>query len=137
MFIITATADWWKGVSRTVKLVSYVGVVSGAIVASAQAWPILEPYWYAHRGYVRQYDDAHANAIIKRLIQVQLDRDNDQRQRLLDEAAKREIELQSDQAKQLPQYRDLVQSRVDRIKSELNTLDEQDKSLFREQKAIK
>jgi hypothetical protein len=51
---------------------------------------------------------------------------------LLDEAAKREIELQSEQAKQLPQYRALVQDRVDRVKSELKGLDDEDKSLFKQ-----
>jgi len=135
--LITATANYWRKLSRTVKIISYIGVISGAVVSTATAWPYVEPYWYAHRGYVRQYDDAHITALIKRLIEVQLVQDRDRRQQLLDEAAKRELELQSDQAKQLPQYRALVQDRVDRVKSELKTLEEQDNSLFNEKKAIK
>ena len=61
----------------------------------------------------------------------------DHRQRLLDEEKKRELELADPTVKATPNYEALVQQRVDRIKSELNTLDEQDKSLFNEQKTTK
>jgi hypothetical protein len=135
--ILSGAVSWWRGVSRAAKIVSYVGVAAGALVAVAQAAPYVEPYWYAHRGYVRAYDDAHLSAVVKRVIQIQLNQDRERRQQLLDEAAKRELELQSDQAKQLPQYHALVQERVDRVKSELKALDEQDQSLFSEQKLAK
>ena len=46
------------------------------------------------------------------------------------------LDLQSETAKQLPEYRALVQERVNRISEELKTLDEQDNSLFKEQKAL-
>ena len=128
---------WWHRVSFTVKIIGFVGVVSAAVVSVAQAWPFIEPYMYAHRGYVRYYDDSHTHLVLARLIKIQLVQDRERRQQLLDEASKRELELQSDQAKQLPQYHALVQERVDRIKSEIKTLDEQDESLFKEQKDIK
>ena len=46
------------------------------------------------------------------------------------------ISTQSETAKQLPEYRALVQERVNRISEELKTLDEQNNSLFKEQKAL-
>lgn len=134
---LTATANWWRSLSRAVKVISYVGVACGALVSAAKAIPIIEPYWYAHRGYVRAYEDEHARGIISRLIEIQLVQDRERRQHLLDEVAKRSIELQSELAKQAPEYRAMVQDRVNRISEELKTLDEQDNSLFKEQKAIK
>jgi hypothetical protein len=143
MSLISGTVDIWKNLSVTVKVIGAIGVVTGAIYSSAQAWPTIEPYWYAHRGYVRYYDDQHIAGILTRVVEVrlaqvgiQLAQNDERRQRLIDESAKRELELQSDQAKQLPQYRSLVQERVDRIKSELKTLEEQDNNLFKEQKAL-
>jgi hypothetical protein len=136
MTILSATADWWHNLSRTVKIVGYVGVTSGAIVSAAQAWPLVEPYWYAHRGYVRSYDGSQVVPLLKRIIEVQLVQDRERRQQLLDEVAKRSLELQSDLAKQAPEYKALVQERVNRISEELKTLDEQDNSLFNEKKAI-
>lgn len=35
------------------KLVGMIGVTAGAIVSAAAAWPLIEPYLAAHRGYVR------------------------------------------------------------------------------------
>ena len=136
MMIVTGTVNWVRGLSRSVKVAGGVGAIAGAIYSVSQAAPVIEPYWYAHRGYVRYYDDAHVTEIIKRLNHVQLVQNKERRQLLIDEAAKRDIELQGETAKQAPQYRALVQDRVDRIKEELKTLEEQDNSLFKEQKAI-
>jgi hypothetical protein len=137
MISLTAAANWWKSLSRTVRVIGYAGVVSGAVVSVAKAWPIVEPYWIAHRDFVRSYDTRQYAPIIKRLIEVQLVQDRERRQQLLDEAGKRAIELQSDLAKQAPEYKALVQERVNRISEELKTLEEQDNSLFNEKKAIK
>jgi hypothetical protein len=123
---------WWRSLSRTVKVIGWGGIVCAAIVSFAQAAPYIEPYFYAHRGYVRAYDANQIKPIKEILTRIQLAQNRDRRQQLLDEAAKREIELQSEQAKQLPQYRALVQDRVDRVKSELKGLDDEDKSLFKQ-----
>ena len=130
MMILTEAADYWRSLSRTVKVIGYFGVVSAAIVSGAQAVPYIEPYWYAHRGYVRYYDHDQLAPILKRLAQVQLQQDSDRRERLLDEAKKRELELQDPTVKATPAYEALVQDRVERIKSELDKLDKDDKSLF-------
>ena len=123
------TSLWGTGIRKTVtSLCVAVSAITGAIVGVAKAAPIVEPWWIAHRGYVRDREAP----LLDRIIEVQLNQNADKRQRLLDEVPKRELELQSEQAQKLPQYRALVQSRVDRVKSELKTLDEQDKSLFNE-----
>ena len=121
----------WKGIAAAVGI---IGVSAGAIYSTAEAWPYVEPLLAAHRGYVRAYDIEQMKPFVERLIRVQVAQNRDRRQTLLDEAAKREIELQGDQAKQLPQYRALIQERVNRISEELKTLDEQDNSLFKEEK---
>ena len=131
MFIITPAAEWWRGLSRTVKIIGYVGVVMGAITATATAWPTIEPWLAATRGYVR---DSHA-PLLGRIIVVQLKQNHNERERLLEEVKKRELELQSDQAKATPQYQALVKDRVERIKARINALDKDDNNLFNEQKS--
>ena len=132
MITVTATINAWRALPRAIKLIGYAGVVCGTIASAAKAYPTIEPYFLAHRGYVRATEDG----IIARVILVQLYQDKDRRQTLLDEAAKRSLDLQSETAKQLPEYRALVQERVNRISEELKTLDEQNNSLFKEQKAL-
>ena len=43
---------WLKGLSRVAKLCGGVGLVTGAIMGIAGAWPIVEWLVPAHRGYV-------------------------------------------------------------------------------------
>lgn len=43
------------------KLVGIIGVTAGAIVSAAAAWPLIEPYLVAHRGYVRHVSDSVSN----------------------------------------------------------------------------
>jgi len=128
--LLTRVGHAWSRTPEFVKWIGYGGTIFGAIFAFSQAVPVAEPLFPAHRAYVREV----AEPVLQRVIVVQLAQNDDRHQRLIDEAAKRELELQSDQAKQLPQYRVLVQGRVDRIKSELKTIDEQNNSLFKEQK---
>ena len=130
MYLLTGVANWYGGLSRLTKIATAIGAVLGAVAAFAQAAPVIEPYWYAHRGYVRSYSAPASDHAA--LIKVQQRQNYDRRSHLLDEAQKRELELQSEQAKQLPQYHDLVQQRVDRIKEELKRLDDEDQSLFKE-----
>ncbi len=133
MTILSATSNWWHGLPRAVKVVGYVGVVAGAVVSGAQAVPVVEPYWYAHRGYVRAYSAPASDHAW--LIKIQIKQDRDERQQLIDEAGKRALELQSNLAKQAPEYRALVQDRVNRVSEKLKQMEEDDNNLFREQKA--
>jgi hypothetical protein len=105
------------------------------VVTGTAALQIIEPVMPAHRGYVRATEDQIRQQLAARLIVAQLDINRERRSRLLDEAKQRELELQSDQAKATPQYRAIVQDRVNRIKEELDGLSASDKSLFDEQKA--
>jgi hypothetical protein len=130
MFIFTATASWYGRLSRAVKIIGWFGVISAAIVSCATALPIMEPYWFAHRGYVRTYSAPASDHAA--LVRIQLRQNKDERQQLIDEVPKRELELQSDQAKQLPEYRALVQDRVDRVKARLKEIEADDNNLFKE-----
>ena len=131
MPILTATVNYWRGLSRLTKIAGAVAALSGAVVSGAAAWPLVEPYLASTRGYVRSYSAPLSDHAV--LVQVQLLLDRSRRQELLDEAAKRALDLQGEQAKQLPEYRALLQDRVNRISEELKTLEEKDGSLFKEQ----
>ena len=128
MLVVTATADWWRKLSRTVKIIGAIGVTTGTIVSTAAAWPIIEPYWVAQRDYVID----HSTPLLRRVIEIELKANDARRDGLLKEAPVRELELQSDQAKQAPQYRALVQDRLKNIKHELDAIDDQDKKLLKE-----
>ena len=130
MIILSGAANLYRRASLTVKLIGWVGIVSGAIVGVAQAWPFVEPYWYAHRGWVRTYDASELAPWQQRIIKIQVQQDADRRERLLDEVQKRETQLQDPSVKATPEYEALVKQRVERVKSELKELDDQDKSLF-------
>lgn len=43
-----------------------------SFAAAAAAWPTIEPFMYAHRGYVRQYAQFEANRIAKSLEPTRL-----------------------------------------------------------------
>jgi hypothetical protein len=124
---------WFHRLSFTVKIIGFIGVVATALVSVAQAWPYVEPYVYAHRGYVRYYDDEHMHQMLQRVIKVQIEQNRERRQHLLDEVKQRESELQSDPAGQFPQYKAMLQERVDWMKSNLKKLDQEDEALFKEQ----
>jgi hypothetical protein len=128
MIVLTPVADWYRGLSRVVKLIGYVGVVSGTITATALAWPRVEPYWIAHRGYVLD----HEHPLLSRIIEIELKSNDARRERLLNEAPQRELDLQSPQAQQAPQYKALIQDRLRNIKQELYTIDQQNEKLLKE-----
>jgi hypothetical protein len=120
--------NWWHNLSRTVKIIGAIGVTTGTIVSTAAAWPIIEPYWVAQRYYVLD----HNTPLLRRVIEIELKANDARRDRLLKEAPVRELELQSEQSKQTPQYRALVQDRLKNIKHELDAIDDQDKKLLKE-----
>jgi hypothetical protein len=128
MIVVTAAADWWRSLSRTVKLISYVSVVSGAITATATAWPHIEPYWVVQRYYLHE----HSTPLLNRIIDIEYNANESRRERLLKEAPVRELELQSPQAQQAPQYKSLVEDRLKNIKKELIVIDKQNEKLLKE-----
>ena len=128
MIVITPVAVWYRSLSRVVKLIGYVGVVSGTITATAVAWPRIEPYWVAHRAYVLE----HESPLLHRIIEIELKSNDARRERLLNEAPQRELDLQSPQAQQAPQYKALIEDRLRNIKQELNVIDKQNEQLLKE-----
>lgn len=128
MQIVTATTAWWRELPRIAKIAGYIGAISGAIVTTAAAWPVVEFIIPAHRGYVLE----QRAPLLHRVIDIEMRSNSARRERLLDEFPKRELELHGEQAKQTPQYRDLIQQRLNKIKSELDAIDEQNKKLLRE-----
>lgn len=45
---------WGSTGAKVLTTVTTVAALAGAITASAAAWPLVEPYLFAHRGYVLQ-----------------------------------------------------------------------------------
>lgn len=47
------TPEIWSHLLRLGKIAGVVGAITAAIIGVATAWPLIEPYVAAHRGYVR------------------------------------------------------------------------------------
>ena len=117
-----------RRIKRILWVSAAVATLSGGLVGGVKAWPLLEPWVFAHRGYVREA----GSPLLQRLIKVQLKQTEDDRRKLLRDAQRLELELQSDQSKATPQYHALVQKEIERVKNDLKDNDEQQKSLFNE-----
>lgn len=120
---------WGTWRRKVITVAGLVTAVTSAIIGVAKAAPIIEPWWYASRGYVRE--DIHG-PLLNRIIQVQLNQNDARKRRLLSDVKGYEIEMQSEAAKQAPQYRSLIQQQLERTKHEIDNLDEENKSLFHE-----
>jgi hypothetical protein len=125
---------WFFGLNKVAKIATYVGAILTVIVTGASAWGIVEPIMPAHRGYVRSTEGDAITPVMARLIVAQLDIDREKRERLLRESKDRELELTSPDASNTPQYKALLQERLDAIKGQLQQLDDDDKNLTTEQR---
>lgn len=127
----TAKLKAWamKRLSRILWVSGAVATLSAGLVGGVKAWPIIEPLWYSSHGWVRS--EVH-EPLLQRVIKIQLKQSDDERKKLLRDAQKYELELQSDQAKATPQYHALVQKEIERVKNELDENDAKQKSLFNE-----
>jgi len=115
---------------RLTRILWISGVVTGlsaGVVGAAKAWPIIEPWWYADRNYVRFYSSPRADHI--KIIEIQLRYNEKERSGLISEAGKLELDLQSPATQATPQYRALVQQRIDQIKRELEIINNENKNL--------
>lgn len=142
---------WYRNMNRYVKWAGWLSVFFGLIVSGYSAGAILEPGLPAHRGYARYTASAvetdllaktqkreaalaAENASLRtRVIVAQLDVNKERRERLLQGIKERELEIQSPQAAATPGYQALIKERVERAKKEIDKLDTDDKSLFKEQ----
>lgn len=59
--------DFWKSIPKVGRIAGVVTAVSGAIVGTAQAWPYIEPFIVAHRGYVTHRVDSKAETFDRSL----------------------------------------------------------------------
>ena len=129
--------------------------VGGFMIAGAgflQAYP--ERGYIAHRGYVldkeaelakqeeakrvelsKQEADHHKEVLL-RVNKMELAQNDTRQLRLTNQVKDYETELQSPSAQQLPQYKALVQDRIDRASHELKQIDEENKSLFDEKQKL-
>jgi hypothetical protein len=123
---------WGTYRRKVITVCGLIAAVTGAIVGVAKAAPIVEPWWYASRGYVRS--DIH-HPLLARVIEIELKQVDSERKRLLRDVQKNELELQSDQAKSTPQYHKLIQKEIERTKNDLDENDAKQKSLFNEKVA--
>lgn len=114
-----------KRLTRILWVSGVVAGVSGAIVGGAKAWPIIEPIWYTSHGYLREY---HTPDHIK-LLEIQLRYNEKERAGLIEETGKLELDLQSPSNRNAPQYRALIQQRIDQIKQELDGINQENKNL--------
>lgn len=120
---------WGTWRRKIITVAGLVTAVTSAIIGVAKAAPIIEPWWYASRGYVRE--DIH-RPLLNRIIQIQLSQNDARKRRLLSDVKGYELEMQSEAAKQAPQYRALIQQQVERTKNEIDSIDADNKNLFNE-----
>ena len=113
----------WRNYAKTRNWVLGAGS-SLLIIVGVGAWaaPYAEAITPVTHSYAR-------SEIIPRIITAQLDANAERRERLLSESKGRELELQSPGATVTPQYRALVQDRLDANKKALEELDKKDKAL--------
>ena len=131
MFLIDSTQQGWRRFKRLGAVAGIVGAVAGAVVAVAKAVPVVEPWWYADRGYVRGAVKESFTPIDTRLILVEMRQNDARRERLLIEAGRYELESHSSTAQSTPQYRALIQIQIDRIKRELEVIEQDNQRLNR------
>jgi hypothetical protein len=127
----------WRRTPEFVKWIGYGGTVFGFIIVTSQVAPIIEPYIVAHRAYARSVSRDDVTPLLRRLIKVQLAQNDTIRKRALKSVKDYELELQSDQAVKTPQYRKLIQEGIERAKSDLKDIDDDNTNLFKEQKEKK
>ena len=117
-----------KRLTRILWVAGVIAGLSAGIVGAAKALPILEPWWFAHCGYVRE----SSGPLLNRIIDVQLAQNDSHSERLVQRQKQYELELQSPQVQQLPQYKKVLQDQVERVNNELKTIEEKNKSLLNE-----
>lgn len=126
--------EWWKQAPGQVKFLMITlssFVVSFAAVAAA--WPSVEPFVYAHRGYVREYVQLETNKLTKTfephrlgLIDVQLSIARSRRAAINDRILTLEIEVtKSDSPEEVVKRR----AQIERLREEREELDVDIKAL--------
>ena len=108
---------WFKQLSGTAKIASSVGAVSGAIVATAAAWPHVESVAPAHRGYVVE----KVGDVRSVTNELQKWRFEDAKAKLSADSANWNIQLQREKD---PNTRALIQQNIERIDREKQAVED-------------
>ena len=112
------TILWGTRTAKTVTLVGgSIAAVFGAITAAHTAWPFVDPYVPAHRGYVvEKVGDVQTTT--NELLRWKFE---DTRSRLQSEYDGWTIQLQKEQE---PQTRSLIESRIKQLDKDKKQIDE-------------
>lgn len=102
--------NWWP-LSHAGKVSAVVVGILGGIVTVATAWPLIEPYMAATRGYTR----AQIGGVQPTVTELMVWRLTDGRDKARSEAADWTIKLQKETD---PQTRAMMQSRIDQLTQE-------------------
>ena len=117
--------------SRYTKTRNWLIGTASAVVTLGAAATFVAPYAEAVTPVTHSY---YRTVVRPRITIIQLDINQTHRERLIEETKTRELELQSPSANSAPQYKGLVQDRLNKMKSDLKDLDQSDKDLYDEQK---
>lgn len=98
--------EWWKRLSHIGKFAGIVAAITGAIVGVAAAWPLVEPYVFAHRGYVLEKVGG-VQATANELLMWKFE---DNRDRAKADVEDKKILLQKEND---PQIKELIQKNID------------------------
>lgn len=125
--------ELWSRLLRLGKIAGVVGAIFGAIASGAIAWPHIEPWLAAHRGYVREVSAAVSTELkeaqdkgYSALRDLQVETANGKLDQTEDNIAKWNVELNKaadDQAKQL------IQGQIRKLDATRDGLKEQIKTL--------
>lgn len=114
--------EWWKRMSHFGKVCGIIAAASGALVGAVKAYPLIEPYLLAHRGYVME----HVGGVQTNVNDLLVWRFEDAKNKARSEQADWTIKLQKEQD---PQTRGMIQRRIEHLGEEQHTLDERIKKL--------
>lgn len=109
--------SWLRHLSIAGKVGGAVGAIMGAVVGIAAAWPYIDPYLVAHRGYVINKVDTVQTPINELLIW----KFEDAKNKAASEQADWSIKLPKESD---PQTRVMIERRIDQLKVEQRQIDD-------------
>lgn len=114
--------NWWRHLSAVTKLAAMLSAIAGAIVSVAAAWPLVEPYAPAHRGFVvEQVGDVRTTT-----NELLIWKAEDTKNKIRSDSSGWNIQLQKEQD---PTTRALIQQRIEQLNTEQEQVDQRIKKL--------
>lgn len=103
--------DLWNTYPFLTRMLTAIGLGTGAIVGVAQAWPLIEPWMVAHRGYVTSQVSV-VQATTNDLLRWKLE---DAKSKLQADREGWAIQLQKEND---PQTKVLIEKRIEQLKAD-------------------